>query len=642
MKKVFILLIITFALSYAVKAQTKPAGKTDSAKVISKGPTQEFGKIDTSDLKMTSCDFEKDANAMVLFDKGTVYYKFSTVVMERHKRIKIFNDNGKDEANIRLEYYGTHHDEEILEVEAETINLNGKLIEYTAIDKKSIYTEVIDKEKKAIIFTFPNVKAGSVIEFKYKLTTPYSYNYPDWYFQSTIPTRYSEFDASFIEDYEFNFFKKVFQPSTIDTTMKRTSPKGIRHIWALSNIKAYKEEPFMDYPEDYLECVLLKIFHQDRTWITIGKFMLQADDFGKQAIETLDKENEIIAKANELKTDDEKIAFLFNTVKTRMKWNKIDRCYTIDGVKKAWVKGTGNSTEINLILYHLLNAANVNTRFMLLSTREYGKLDIEYPSVTQLNKAVVYCPVDTLKYYVLDASNQYNSYNETPFDLIGINALSFDSDGKNFRFVPLKVILINGSISNEGKLEGNLQISSSSYSREKYVKRYNDLGEKKYIDQMQDENKGLKITSLKMENLQVDTLPLSQSFDFKFNLTEPDDAYMYFNPNQMTGFHDNPFLSDTRVSNIDFGCLYSYSINGRYKIPSGYKVDVIPKSAGMQMPDKGITFKRFVAEDEGDIVIHYTIDYKRSVFSKDEYPGIRDFYKKMYEMLNEQIVLKKL
>jgi hypothetical protein len=29
------------------------------------------------------------------------------------------------------------------------------------------------------------------------------------------------------------------------------------------------------------------------------------------------------------------------------------------------------------------------------------------------------------------------------------------------------------------------------------------------------------------------------------------------------------------------------------------------------------------------------------LFTKDEYPGIRDFYKKMYEMLNEQIVLKK-
>ncbi len=59
------------------------------------------------------------------------------------------------------------------------------------------------------------------------------------------------------------------------------------------------------------------------------------------------------------------------------------------------------------------------------------------------------------------------------------------------------------------------------------------------------------------------------------------------------------------------------------------------------MPDKSITFKRIVAEQDGDILVHYTIDYKRSLFLKDEYPSIHDFYKKMYEMLNEQIVLKK-
>jgi hypothetical protein len=61
----------------------------------------------------------------------------------------------------------------------------------------------------------------------------------------------------------------------------------------------------------------------------------------------------------------------------------------------------------------------------------------------------------------------------------------------------------------------------------------------------------------------------------------------------------------------------------------------------MQMPDKSIVFKRFEGEQDGSVMIHYTIDYKRSIYTKDEYPSIRDFYKKMYEMLNEQIVLKK-
>jgi len=66
--------------------------------------TQPFGKIDVADLKMTECAFEKDANAMVLFNTGNAYYYNSDLIIERHKRIKIFNSKAKDKANIRIEY----------------------------------------------------------------------------------------------------------------------------------------------------------------------------------------------------------------------------------------------------------------------------------------------------------------------------------------------------------------------------------------------------------------------------------------------------------------------------------------------------------------------------------------------------------
>ena len=610
--------------------------------------TQAYGVVDTADLKMTSCNFEKDANAMVLFDRAEVSYKYTTVIMERHKRIKIFNNDGKDAANIRLEYFGVHNDEEIVDLEAETINLEGKSMVYTAIDKKSVYKQPIDKMRQALVFTFPNVRPGSVIEFRYKLTTPYPYNYPDWFFQTSIPTRYSEFDASFVYDYKFNFFKKVYQRMAKDTAMERKSPEGIRHIWALSNVKAYKVEPYMDYPQDYLQCILLKILHPNRTWINVGNDMLADEDFGDQLKVALDREDGIIAKANKLKTDNEKMAFIFDTVKKVMKWNKVDLWYTNDGVKKAWNKKTGNSTEINLILYHLLRTANLTAYLMPLKTRDEGRLDVEYPSLTQLNKTVVYCPVDSANYYVLDASNQYNSYNTIPFDLIGLDALSFGSDGKDFKLFPLKngtardIILVNGSINAGGKLEGSTQISSLNYSHGKYLKKYNDLGEKEYINQTQTEHAGLKINNLKLEGKENDTIPLIQKFDFTYNLTAPDEGYMYFNPNIFGGFRENPFLSETRVSNIDLGCLYNYSINGRYKIPPGYKTEALPAGKSLAMPDTSIIFKRAVAEQDGDVIIHYTINYKRSAFDADEYKSLRDFYKKMFELLNEQIVLKKI
>jgi len=60
------------------------------------------------------------------------------------------------------------------------------------------------------------------------------------------------------------------------------------------------------------------------------------------------------------------------------------------------------------------------------------------------------------------------------------------------------------------------------------------------------------------------------------------------------------------------------------------------------MPDKSISFTRMVAQQGGAISVRFDISRHRSVFSKENYAELASFYKKMYEMLNEQIVLKKL
>ena len=172
--------------------------------------------------------------------------------------------------------------------------------------------------------------------------------------------------------------------------------------------------------------------------------------------------------------------------------------------------------------------------------------------------------------------------------------------------------------------------------------QYDETGEKSFLDGLQKEYNGLKISSYKLENRDDEKESLLQKFEFTFDLIEPDGDYIYFNPNQFTGFHDNPFLNDTRVSNIDFGGLYNYSVNGTYKVPPGYKISALPKSVNLVMPDKSIVFKRVIGESDGDVVVRYAIDYKRAVFSQGEYVLIHDFFKKMYEMLNEPIVLKKI
>ena len=270
-----------------------------------------------------------------------------------------------------------------------------------------------------------------------------------------------------------------------------------------------------------------------------------------------------------------------------------------------------------------------------------------FPSRYHFNRTVAYVLADTNR-YVLDATGKFNVYNETPEELL--NGMGFYMDEANDKYdltfieqtEPAKqMVSVNGEISANGKLKGNAHINSYSYHRRAALKRYKTDGEKKFIEYLQDKDNSMHIAALKVENMDDDSAPLMQSVDFEQDLAGGDDGYIYFNPNLFTAFRKNIFLSENRATDIDFGHPNSYLLTGTYKTPAGYKVDALPKSASMVMPDGSITFKRIVNEEDGVIALRYIIIYKKSIYFKESYPEFHDFFKKMYEMLNEQIVLKK-
>lgn len=636
-----LILLVVFATS--AKAQTSAVPGT-----------QAFGKIDKADLELKACDFEKDANAEVLFDKGTVNFDPDyKLVFDRHKRIKIFNDNGKNEANIRILYLSFLRAENITDLEAETINLEKGEIVHVKIDKKQIFTQNLTRGLSALVFSFPAVKAGSVIEFKYRLVTASVNNFPIWYFQGSQPTRYSEFTTNIPDKLLYKTLAQIHYPLVIDKTSGSDPHSSIR---ALANIPSLKYEPYMGTADDNSE----RIFHQllsvygsytfgfSNTWAKIREEVLRSDYLGRQLKDRrLSGEDAIIAKAKNYNTADERIAYIFNEVKNTMKWNDVYDNNIYQGVDNAWEKKTGNSTDVNLVLYHLLKKAGLNVYLMAVSTRKNGHITPGYPNFYQFNSTAVYIPMDD-GFYTLDATNKYNIYNQVPDNLLNSFGFLINNPDRGHDLVfmenpdPVRqIVLINAEIKPDSKMTGTADISSFAYNRIGAVKAYKTDGEKKYIENLRNNNNNLKISSVNFENMDTDTLPLRQSINFSLDLTGSDDNYIYFNTNLFSNLNSNPFLSEQRATDIDFGYRNNYTITGVFKIPTGYKIDASPKSQGMTMPDSTISFKRIVVEEDGSLMVRITIDHKKSIYFKQDYPEFYVFWKKMFEMLNEQIVLKK-
>jgi len=248
----------------------------------------------------------------------------------------------------------------------------------------------------------------------------------------------------------------------------------------------------------------------------------------------------------------------------------------------------------------------------------------------------------------MDATDKKHVYNQVPADILNTYGFVINPQTLRFSFFTIKnnnpskqLIFINAAILPNGNMSGTADITSNNYIKAKSLSLYKHLGEEKYRDYLSDYDNNLKISAFGLDSAGVDSLPLIQHIDFNLNLTASDDKYIYFNPNLFTSYHTNPFKNEDRFSNIDFIFNSTDVISGIFKIPDGYKVEALPQNQSFVMEDRSMSFKRYISEQDGSVQVRYVITRDKSYFQKEEYPQLYKFYKEMFEMLNEQIVLKK-
>jgi len=139
--------------------------------------SMEFKNIPNEELTMTRYVADPNAKAVVLYDKGKSYFVLTDVsfdiMFERSTRIKILTDAGVDYAEIEIPFYheGNNY-EEVYGIEAYSYNIENGSVNATPLNLSNVYVEKIDNNWSVKKFAIPNVKKGTVIEYRYKLLSP--------------------------------------------------------------------------------------------------------------------------------------------------------------------------------------------------------------------------------------------------------------------------------------------------------------------------------------------------------------------------------------------------------------------------------------------------------------------------------------
>ena len=610
-----------------------------------------FGSFSDEEKKLKQCSFDPEAEAVILLDKAVVLHDDDyQMITDRRIRIKILSDKGISRADIVIPYYTKNDFENIIKIQAYTYNFNETGQQTSmSVDKKSIYTEKRSIYYSLKKFAMPAVKVGSIIEYHYVSIMKHYGGLDEWLFQSDLPTIQSNFLLGIIPNAEFTY--KIQKKPTLSIIQKPMPSEG-KIYFEMNNIPGLRTEPYMDAQRDYIQKVIFQLSgytnrfgskqEVNTTWKLLANELMSQKEFGAQLDKDL-KIDEIKLITQTAITNLDKLKAIYGYVKRNIAWNGYEGKFAADGIKSVWDRKKGSAGEINLLLVNLLITAGIETYPVLVAERDFGKVDATFPFIERFNKTIAFSIIDG-KQFLLDATQDNCPAGLTPYPILGTTA--FIVDKKNFNLIEIasgnksykNKISVNGVIDSKGVIAAEVNVKSYEYARQERLSAVNRDKKRFIAENFEKPNDGLAIDSFQVISPEKDSIPFEQTIRYKQQLSESG-GFIFLNSNLFTGLEKNPFTSSIRFTNVNFGYPYDIFLEETFKLPPGTKID-LPEIKNLVLDNNKIQVVKQVKfeKDELKIFIHFI--QTTTLVQAENYNALKEFYKKMIDMLNEPIVLK--
>lgn len=638
----------------------------------------ELGKVSTAELKEKQHPKDTNAVAAILFKNGKTSFDYSlkngfTAITEVTMRIKIYKKEGYDWANFSVAYYvgyENYNDDIVKFSNATTYNLENGSIVKTKLNSEGSFKKNVNEYWNEASITLPNVKVGSVIEFKYVLKTENIVKFPVFNFQDKIPVNYAEYTTNI----PYFFTYKPIQVGYVDLKMDSKvvdsgfsfedknsqtvslSFKQLKTKYSAENISALKAENYVDNIQNYqssLHHELEKTNFPDekeknysKDWDGVAKTIYADKEFGIELQDSSYLLNDVKTILKDIDSKEERLAVVFKFVQSRMNWNNDNGYYTDKGVKQAYTDRTGNVAEINFILISMLKLAGLDASPVLVSTREHG-LPV-FPNRTVFNYVVAAVIIDGIQ-VLLDATHKYTTQNILPLNVLNWKGRLIKQEGisQEIDLVPTKpsgkYYTLMVKMDKEAKMEGKYRLQMTDYDAYSFREKYAEMDEDTYLEKIENDLSGIKIQDYSIDNKKTDLAnPILENFTFAAsNHCDIFGDKIYINPMLVFTQSHNSFVQEKRQMPIYFGYPKLERYNISFEIPEGYTVESIPQPMRISTDGKELSFSINAVSQGNRIQLLVTKEINMAIVSADFYGTIKEFYQKMIDKQNEKIVLKK-
>lgn len=638
---------------------------------------KDWGKVTVADLQEKSCSIDTSAAAAVLYNGAKTTFKYDrvkgfTAVHEYQMRIKIYKPEGLKWANFEVPYYVGYEnisDDWLKFSDGVTYNLENGQIVKTKLTGQGTFKKDMNEYWNMGSITMPNVKAGSVIEFKYTLKSADLGEFPVFHFQYPIPVKYTQYITEIPEFYiykpvilgydyvksdgkiergHFTFDNKYNQMVSVDF-------QSVNSVYTGENLPALKEEGYLDNIANYRSSVQHEL---DRirwpeepekqistTWEGVAKTIYKDKRFGPELEQRQFFEQDVPALAKSSAPMQERVTAVLEHVKRTMTWDNKYGYNTKKGVRQAYKDKVGNVAEVNFILISMLNYSGLPAYPVLVSTVDNGVP--AFPNLRVFNYVVVGVEIDG-KMTLLDATDKYAAVGILPQRACNWNGRLIRRDGSSqeINMMPSLIsrqnINLMGQIDATGKVSGKVRANLTDFEAHDFRTSFAGQNPEQYQERLE-ERLGADVSEYGCENKTDCTKPITETYSFvSSELVEQIGGKMYVNPMVFLAESKNPFVMDQRILPVFFGHPKQMRYNINLQVPDGYAVESVPQSVSITTGENVCNFNFNLVHKDNRIQLNVTHETNSAFVSAGFYPALKEFYRKMIEKQQEKIVLKKI
>jgi len=630
--------------------------------IAQKSPDIKFGKVGPADFDLSNQKYDSGAAAIVIADIGECHYegaspRYVTLFSSHHKRVKILKHTGFDIATVVIPLFP----HQLIDIKANTYNLeNGEVIT-TKLDGKSIFTENYSKGIELKKFTFPALKEGSIIEYSYTLQTGLQINLQPWDFQGKYPCLWSEFTASIPDFFNYVILSQGYIPYYINTATLNTefTFNVTHHRWAMKDVPALREEKFTTTIANHIAKIEFQLasIQYPRTptqdvignWQKISEKLMSSEHFGADLNSNNGWMNDDLNTiTNGCKNNSEKARKIYAFLRDHFTCTSHSQLKVDNNIKTVFKNKSGSDAEINLLLTAMLNHENIVSNPIILSTRSHGRTSEIYPLMDRYNYVICASNIDGTQYF-LDASQPRLGFGHLPAYCYNGHArmiskdmmqpVFFDADSISEQ--KLTTVFINNDENQRAAINGNFKSDLGYFDSYDLREKLSNKTEKEFFKDIKlPYSSEIEIQHGGIDSLKQADFPITVHYDFYLKNAFIEDV-VYFNPMMSDAYKENPFKATFRLYPVEMPSAKDETYLFNMEIPNGYVVDEMPKPAKVLLNETDGFFEYVIVKDENNIQLRSRIKLNKANFQPDDYSTLREFFAFIVKKQSEQIVFKK-